>query len=268
MIRPGAGGMIRIVPLLFVLLWSSSFVTAKLGLRYLSPLLFVAVRLVGCALVLALVMLVLRRSWRPLAGGRWLHCAVAGALLNAIGLMGPHVALMTTPAAQIALMQSLDPAADGRRRRRAAARTAARGAMAWPRARARWRRRRGWRGGAGKRGAAAGPRAGAGRRARPCRRHAVFRPLLPRRAAVAGRHRAIHLGCRVRLPRRRIAGKRRGWNGRMPRSGAVAWNTVMVSLGGMVLYSVMLVARLGRERQREFLSGAGHGGAPGLGVSR
>ena len=109
--RPGSatGGMIRIVPFLFVALWSSSFITAKVGLRHLSPLLFVAIRLVGCALVLTLVMLVLRRSWRPLANRRWLHCAVAGALLNGVGLMAPHVALVTTPAAQIALVQSLTP---------------------------------------------------------------------------------------------------------------------------------------------------------------
>src|ERR1700744_2463175 len=107
--RPRAGAMISVAPLLFVLLWSSSFVTAKVGLRHLSPLLFVGIRLIACGLVPAAVMLVLRRSWQPLAGGRWLHCAVAGALLNGVSLMGPHVALVTTPAAQIALVQSLAP---------------------------------------------------------------------------------------------------------------------------------------------------------------
>jgi drug/metabolite transporter (DMT)-like permease len=96
-------------PLLFVLLWSSSFIAAKAGLRHLSPLLFVAIRLAACAIVLALLMLLLRRSWRPLAGWKWLHCAIAGALLNAVGLMAPHVGLLTAPAAQIALVQSLTP---------------------------------------------------------------------------------------------------------------------------------------------------------------
>ena len=99
----------RIAPLLFVLLWSSSFIAAKTGLRDISPLLFVAIRLVGCALVLVAAMLLLRRSWRPLGGRRWLHCAVAGALLNAGGLMAPHVGLLMAPAAQIALVQSLTP---------------------------------------------------------------------------------------------------------------------------------------------------------------
>jgi drug/metabolite transporter (DMT)-like permease len=99
----------RAAPVLFVLLWSSSFVAAKFGLRHLSPLLFVAVRLIGCAVVLLALMLVLRRSWRPLGKRLWLHCAVAGALLNAGGLMAPHVGLTLAPAAQIALVQSLTP---------------------------------------------------------------------------------------------------------------------------------------------------------------
>ncbi len=101
--------LVRLSPFLFVLLWSSSFIAAKVGLRHMSPLLFVAVRMAGCAVVLTALMLLGGRSWRPLAGWRWLHCAVAGALLNAIGLMAPHVGLLMAPAAQIALVQSLTP---------------------------------------------------------------------------------------------------------------------------------------------------------------
>jgi drug/metabolite transporter (DMT)-like permease len=100
---------VRVAALSFVLLWSSSFIAARVGLWHLSPLLFVAVRLAGCALVLTAIMLVLRRPWRPLGQWRWLHCAVAGALLNGVGLMGPHVGLLKAPAAQIALVQSLTP---------------------------------------------------------------------------------------------------------------------------------------------------------------
>jgi drug/metabolite transporter (DMT)-like permease len=101
--------LVRLAPPLFVLLWSSAFIAAKIGLQHLSPLLFVAIRLSGSAIVLVALMLVLRRSWRPLARWRWLHCAIAGALLNAVGLMPPHVGLMIAPAAQIALVQSLTP---------------------------------------------------------------------------------------------------------------------------------------------------------------
>lgn len=101
--------LIRVAPLLFVVLWSSSFIAAKAGLHFMSPLLFVAIRLAGCAIVLVAAMLLLRRSWQPLAGWKWFHCAVAGALLNAIGLMPPHVGLLLAPAGQIALVQSLTP---------------------------------------------------------------------------------------------------------------------------------------------------------------
>lgn len=99
----------RIAPFLFVLLWSSSFIAAKAGLRHMSPLLFVAVRMAGCAVVLIVLMVLSRKSWKPLGQWRWLHCAIAGALLNAVGLMAPHVGLLLAPAAQIALVQSLTP---------------------------------------------------------------------------------------------------------------------------------------------------------------
>jgi drug/metabolite transporter (DMT)-like permease len=46
-------------PFLFVLLWSLSFITAKAGLRHLSPLRFVAIRL-ACAVVLMVLMILLR----------------------------------------------------------------------------------------------------------------------------------------------------------------------------------------------------------------
>ncbi len=99
----------RVAPFLFVLLWSSSFIAVKAGLRFLSPLLFVAVRLALCALVLTGLMLVLRRSWRPIAGWRGVHCAVAGILMNGVGLMAPHVGIQVLPAAHVALLQALTP---------------------------------------------------------------------------------------------------------------------------------------------------------------
>jgi drug/metabolite transporter (DMT)-like permease len=61
-----------------------------------------------CAVVLVGVMLALRRSWRPLHGV-WLHCAVAGVLMNAVLLCAAHVAMTRVPAAPIALIQTLNP---------------------------------------------------------------------------------------------------------------------------------------------------------------
>ncbi|HET8997556.1 MAG TPA: DMT family transporter [Acetobacteraceae bacterium] len=99
----------RVVPLLFVLLWSSSFIAARVGLRQMTPLLFVALRMVLCAVVLVSVMLVLRRSWSVLRGWVWFHCAVAGVLANGVLLMTAHVAMVHTQAAPIALIQTLNP---------------------------------------------------------------------------------------------------------------------------------------------------------------
>ncbi len=100
--------MDRLVPIGFVLLWASSFIAARVGLRFLSPLLFVTVRLLIAAAVLAGVMVVLRRPWRVLAG-RWAHCAVAGVLTNSVLLMTAHYAMVHVGAAQIALVQTLNP---------------------------------------------------------------------------------------------------------------------------------------------------------------
>lgn len=99
----------RLGPIGFAMLWSTSFIASKVGLAHLSPLLFVAIRLVACTVVLFGLMLVLRRSWAALRDWRWLHCAVAGAMLNGVGLMGPHLGLLRAPAAHIALVQSLTP---------------------------------------------------------------------------------------------------------------------------------------------------------------
>ncbi len=101
--------LLRWVPFGFVLLWSSSFIGAKVGLRYLSPLYFVAVRLSACAAILIVLMLLTRHSWAGLGHRRWLHCAIAGALINGVGLMAPHVGLTMQAAAPIALVQSLTP---------------------------------------------------------------------------------------------------------------------------------------------------------------
>jgi drug/metabolite transporter (DMT)-like permease len=98
----------RLAPFGFVLLWSSSFIAARVGLRHLTPLLFVAVRMCVCASVLVAAMVVLRRPWRVLRGV-WLHCAVAGVLMNAVLLCTAHVAMTRVPAAPIALIQTLNP---------------------------------------------------------------------------------------------------------------------------------------------------------------
>ncbi|HTV90169.1 MAG TPA: DMT family transporter [Stellaceae bacterium] len=98
----------RLAPVGFVLLWSSSFVATRAGLRYLSPLAFVALRQSLCALVLVGLMLATRSSFSVLAG-RWFYCALAGALVNGVMVMAAHWGMVRVGAAPMALVQTLHP---------------------------------------------------------------------------------------------------------------------------------------------------------------
>jgi drug/metabolite transporter (DMT)-like permease len=100
--------MDQLAPFIFVLLWSSSFVSTRAGLDYVSPLTFITLRLCLCALVLAVVTAGSRQRFAPVAG-KWHHCAVAGALINGIMLASSHWGLVRTGAAPLALIQSLNP---------------------------------------------------------------------------------------------------------------------------------------------------------------
>ena len=98
----------RLAPYGFILLWSSSFITARIGLARVSPLLFVAVRLVAAAALLGLAVAVWRPSWTPLRG-RWPHLALAGVLVNGVTLSTFHVGMVTENVAVMALVQALSP---------------------------------------------------------------------------------------------------------------------------------------------------------------
>jgi len=108
-----AGRLDSAAPLLFVLLWSSSFLGTRIGLRHMSPLWFVALRMILAAAIMAVAMTALRR---PLFRGSgslsrvaWMHCAVVGVSTQAVLLMTAHVAMTRTEAAPIALIQTLNP---------------------------------------------------------------------------------------------------------------------------------------------------------------
>jgi drug/metabolite transporter (DMT)-like permease len=92
----------------FILLWSSSFVTARVGLALVSPLLFVAVRLVAAAALLGLFLAVRRESLAPLRH-RWKHLALAGALVNGVTLSAFHVGMVHENVAIMALVQAVSP---------------------------------------------------------------------------------------------------------------------------------------------------------------
>ncbi len=96
-------------PVLFVLLWSTGFIGAKLGLPYAEPLTFLLIRFACVISLLGLLALVLRRPWphRPI---QWFHIGVAGALLHGGYLSGVFLAIHAgMPAAVVALIVGVQP---------------------------------------------------------------------------------------------------------------------------------------------------------------
>jgi len=108
MCYPTATMIARLAPFAFILLWSSAFVAVRAGLPDVSPLYFLFLRFVLATAVLGGVMLALRQSWRPLSG-RWLHLALAGALINAVYLSAAYLAMQHVSGAVMALIGALNP---------------------------------------------------------------------------------------------------------------------------------------------------------------
>jgi len=99
----------RAAPLLFVFLWSTGFLGAKLGLPHAAPLAFLFVRylfVIGIMLVIALVS---RAPW-PRDSRQWFHIGVSGLLLHATYLGGVFVAIHAgLPAGITSLIVGLQP---------------------------------------------------------------------------------------------------------------------------------------------------------------
>src|SRR3546814_6415817 len=77
---------------LFVLLWSTGFIGAKLGVPHADPLTFLALRFVLATALLLALALATRAPW-PRDPWQILHLCVAGVLLHAIYLGGVYVAM-------------------------------------------------------------------------------------------------------------------------------------------------------------------------------
>ena len=80
------------IPALFVVLWSTGFIGARLGLPHAGPLTFLALRYSLVAGLLVLVALAFRAPW-PRTWTEVGHYAVAGLLVHAIYLGGVFVAI-------------------------------------------------------------------------------------------------------------------------------------------------------------------------------
>jgi len=101
--------LLALAPGLFVLLWSTGFIGAKLGLPFAEPLTFLLIRFACVIGLLGTLALVLRRPWphRPM---QWFHIAVAGALLHGGYLSGVFLAIHGGLAAGVvALIVGIQP---------------------------------------------------------------------------------------------------------------------------------------------------------------
>lgn len=98
-----------VAPWLFVLLWSTGFIGARLGLPHIEPFTFLSIRFVIAASLLGCLALALRAPW-PRGGVALGHVAVAGLLLHAGYLGGVFFAIdRGMPAGLSALVVSLQP---------------------------------------------------------------------------------------------------------------------------------------------------------------
>jgi drug/metabolite transporter (DMT)-like permease len=106
--RTIADAAVFAAPGVFVVLWSSGFVFAKLGLAYAEPLTFLVVRMAGVLIALGLIMVLTRPKWPSGAGV--LHSALTGLLVHGCYLAGVFVAIENGLSAGLAaLIVSLQP---------------------------------------------------------------------------------------------------------------------------------------------------------------
>jgi len=107
---PGFPGRIpaSAAPILFVVLWSSGFIGARLGLPSAEPMTFLSIRMIAMVTLLGLLILATRPPWPSAAGA--LHSVVVGLLMHGCYLGGVFVAIdHRLPTGLAALVVSLQP---------------------------------------------------------------------------------------------------------------------------------------------------------------
>ena len=108
-IAPRANAFAPFIPLLFVVLWSTGFIGAKLGLPDCEPLTLLSLRYAAVLLLMGAVALATRAPW-PASGAQWIHIGVSGLLVHAVYLGGVFTAIrLGLPAGVTALVVGLQP---------------------------------------------------------------------------------------------------------------------------------------------------------------
>jgi drug/metabolite transporter (DMT)-like permease len=96
-----------LLPFVFALLWASSYIAAKVGLIDATPFALVAARLSIAAAGAALLMRIMSRTWPRAAS--WPYLLLGGALLHGFGLSMTHAALVAVDATPTALVHAFHP---------------------------------------------------------------------------------------------------------------------------------------------------------------
>lgn len=100
--------LLRIAPALFVLLWSSGFIAAKLGRDGAEPFTFLSIRFLFVLAIMAPIGVWL--ASRPMTPSERLHAAIVGSLIHGTYLGGVFFAVKHgMPAGVVALIVSLQP---------------------------------------------------------------------------------------------------------------------------------------------------------------
>ncbi len=98
-----------LLPVLFVLLWSSGFIGAKLGLPYAEPMTFLGLRFAIVTAMMLAASLALGARW-PASPREAMHIVVAGVLLQGVYLGGVYIGIAKGVGAGIAaLIVGLQP---------------------------------------------------------------------------------------------------------------------------------------------------------------
>ena len=101
--------LLRAMPVVFVLIWSTGFVVARFGMPHAPPLGFLALRFAFSVLAFGLWILWARVAW-PQGRAQWLHLAATGVLLHGGYLGGVWAAVKQgLGAGTVALVVGLQP---------------------------------------------------------------------------------------------------------------------------------------------------------------
>jgi drug/metabolite transporter (DMT)-like permease len=99
----------RLFPFCFVLLWSTGFIGARLGLPHIEPLTFLLIRYVAVIACMTAIAVAMRAPW-PATARAWMHIGVSGLLVHGMYLGGVFIAIhQGLPAGVASLVVSVQP---------------------------------------------------------------------------------------------------------------------------------------------------------------